>query len=348
MLAGCGASLKQFPFDRGEQTMSVDGLEVTFFGVACFVMRWRGTAILIDPFFTMLPLLKVGFGKAESDPKQIDPYLPLLGNVESVLVGHAHYDHVLDLPYIANRIRPGADVFGSRTLQHTLAPLDLPVSFRTVNDAAASPNQRGMWLTANRGRVRVLPIQSGHPNNYAFIHLWTRRLTEDRDSPPTRAHHFHEGETFAYLVDLLEDDGRTVAHRIYVQTSSRGYPDGFFPTEVLDGRQVDIALLAMDCANIEARNERSIIDELNPSTVLFCHWENFFRSKDRPPREIVKVNLPKLHEWFEADQRADYLFPAWNSRFHFPDPVFQRRGPARIQGHDHHHGHGHGHGHHHH
>lgn len=327
-LAGCGAPLKRFPFDYDRPASPGPGLEIVFFGVACFVLRWRNTAVLIDPFFTVLPVMQVGFGKAASDPAQVDPHLPLLTNVESVLVGHAHYDHVLDLPYVAPHLRPNATVFGSQTLAHTLAPLDLPIHLHSVNNAAASPDQMGQWLSANQGRVRVMPIRSGHPNNYAFIHMWTQRLTEDRPTGPSRASHFQEGDTFAFLVDLLDDDGVTIVHRIYVQTSSRGFPDGFFPKAVLDERSVDVALLAMDCANIEASGGDSIIDFLAPKTVLFCHWENFFRSKDRPPREIVKVNLRRSHRWFESDARSEYLFPGWNGRFHFPDNAAPPQGRA--------------------
>ena len=318
-LAGCGASLKRFPFDTGRTAPNDPGLDITFFGVACFVLRWRDTAVLVDPFFTIVPLLKVAFGRSESDPAQVDPHLPLLREVESVLVCHSHYDHVLDLPYVTPHLRPNPTVFGSQTLQHTLAPLDLPIHFEAVNERAASPDEAGTWLHANRGRVRVLPINSGHPNNYAFIHLWTDRLSTDRTTPPTRASDWQEGDTFAFLVDFLEDDGDTIVHRVYVQTSSRGLPDGLFPLSLLDERGVDVALLAMDCANTAARGQPSIIDAIAPRTVIFCHWENFFRSKDKPPREIVKVNVPALKRWFEADPRREYLFPAWNGRFQFPD-----------------------------
>jgi L-ascorbate metabolism protein UlaG (beta-lactamase superfamily) len=327
-LAGCGASLKRFPFDLSRNVSGGAGLEVIYFGVACFVLRWRGTAVLVDPFFTNIPALQVGFGRTESDPGQVDPHLPLLSDVESVLVGHAHYDHVLDLPYVTPHLQPETAVFGSRTLSHTLAPLNLPLTLHSVNDSAATADTMGQWLSANRGRVRVLPIASGHPNNYAFIHVWTDRLREDRQTVPTRANHFQEGETFAFLIDLLDDDGTTIVHRIYVQTSSRGFPDGFFPDSVLDERSVDVALLAMDCANIESSGARSIIDFIEPKTVLFCHWDNFFRTKDKPPREIVKVNMRALHRWFESDPRSEYLFPGWNGRFQFPDPTPSVQGPV--------------------
>jgi hypothetical protein len=62
-----------------------------------------------------------------------------------------------------------------------------------------------------------------------------------------------------------------------------------------------------------------VIDFLTPETVLFCHWENFFRTKEQIPREIVKVDVPKLRQWFDGDSRFDYRFPGWDTRYFFPD-----------------------------
>ena len=81
-----------------------------------------------------------------------------------------------------------------------------------------------------------------------------------------------------------------------------------------------ITLLAMDCANIEANGGDSIIDFMLPKTVIFCHWENFFRRKDQPPREIVKVNLSQLKRHFDEDPRAQYIFPDWDTHYSFPEP----------------------------
>ena len=187
---------------------------------AASLLSWRDTAVLTDPFWSHLPFRQIAFGKTPSDPKQVDPYLSDLAQVEAVLVGHSHYDHVLDLPYVAAHLAPNATVLGGNTLAHTLAPLALPLQMTPINDLCASPQKNGQWIPLANERIRVLPIASGHPNNYAFIHLWTDGLTKDRTRPPIRASHFQEGRTFAFLVDFF--DGRNIQHRVYIQTSSRG------------------------------------------------------------------------------------------------------------------------------
>ena len=214
-VAGCGASLRQFPFDKGDERPDKPGLTVDFYGVTCFRLTWKDTAVLVDPFWTYLPLLKVGLGRSFSDPAQVDPYIHQLKQVESVLVGHSHYDHVLDLPYVAPHLRPTATVFSNQTLVHTLAPLDLPLRYQAMNERAATPEHKGQWVSANGGKVRVMAIASGHPNNYAFFHMWPRHVTDDRKKPPTRASHFQEGMTLAFLLDFLQ--------HIVVERCQNGY-----------------------------------------------------------------------------------------------------------------------------
>jgi hypothetical protein len=227
---------------------------------------------------------------------------------------------MLDLPYVAPHLAPNAVVLGGQTLRHTLAPLDLPLEFVDMNDHLATPERMGTWHSIAGGRVRVMAIASGHPNNYAFVHLWTGVLSADRAAAPERAADYLEGITLAYLVDFLSESGE-IAHRIYVQTSSRGWPDGFFPPALLEERPVDVALLAMDCANISAQERpRPILDFLQPKSVIFCHWENFFRTKQQSPRDIVKVNLPRLKRWFDQHATQPVYFPGWDTRYQFSDP----------------------------
>ena len=314
--AACGSPLKRFAFDQGFRADS-EGLQVHFMGVCCAYLEFEGIGLLTDPFWSFLPFGRVAFGQLAPDPEQIDPYLPPLGRTHGVVVGHAHYDHVLDLPYVAQRLHPDAVICGSQTLVHTFAPVQIGRSIIGMNQRAASPESVGEPLLLANGRLRILAIRSGHPAQYMGIHLYRKQLTQDRKTPPTRVGHYQEGLTLAYLVDWLAEDG-SVAARVYIQTSSDGAPSGYFPRSILDERPVDIGFLAMDCANKKARGQPTIIDFLQPSAVLFCHWENFFRPKTLPPREIVKVNLPKLKKAMPTSGPTRYFFPAWDTTYQFP------------------------------
>jgi len=319
---GCGSKLSSFAFDAGSGAWAdapEEGLRVQYIGVGCFLIQWGQTAVLTDPFWSHLPLHRVAFGHIAPDPEQIDPHLPPLDDVQAVLVGHTHYDHVLDLPYVAPMMHPDAKVFGSETLQHLYAAEPVARPIVPVDEHLASADEPGQWLKTANERVRILPLRSGHPDQYLFFHFFQGDLETPRETPPTRAHHFLEGLTLAWLIDFLDANGR-IAQRVYVQTSSRGVPDGLLPPGVKEEHPVDVALVAMDCANRKAQGKPNVIDELNPREVIFCHWEDFFRPKTKPPREIVKVNLPALRKALPNEPDRTYRFPSWGSVFQFSSP----------------------------
>lgn len=314
---GCAAR-GPLPLDSGMDVLDQrEGLTVQWTGVGAFWLHHDGVAVLTDPFWSNYSLGRVLVGTLPSDPAQIDPWLPPLDEVQAVLVGHGHYDHVSDLPYVAPRLHPNAVVLASQTVGHTFAAVDLGRPIVPVNDARASATHPGRWFSVADGRARVLPIQSGHPAQYGPIHLYTRRLTQDRQKPPTRVGHFQEGETLAFLVDFM-DETDAIVHRVYIETSSVGLPAGAVPDAVLSEHPVDVALVAMDIANLEARGEETILDVLGAPTVIFCHWDDFFRPKDRPPREIHKVDLRRLREQLPDREARRYIFPEWGARYVFP------------------------------
>ena len=314
LVAGC-RPLRTFPFDHG---VTGGNLTVRFFSVACFHLEHDGLGLLTDPFFSHLPLGQVASGVVVAEPSSVDPHRHLLGDVAAVVVGHGHYDHCLALPEIASDLPRSSPILAGRTVAHTFAPNGLPQPFVAVNDIAATATSSGSWVDVVPGRLRVMPIASGHPDNIPGVHLFTKRLSEDRAVKPQRAHDYQEGDTFAFLVDWLNDG--EVAWRVYVQTSSRGLPDGLLPASVLGERGVDIALLAMDSARAEAAGRESIQEVLRPRRILFCHWGDFFRSKAKPPWEGVKVDLRRLKARLPSTTEREVLFPGWGSTFSFSHP----------------------------
>jgi L-ascorbate metabolism protein UlaG (beta-lactamase superfamily) len=309
-LTGC-ASLHDFPFDAGHEHRE-EGLVATYFSVGCFLIQAGDVAVLTDPYFSHLSFPQVAFGKVVPDPAQFGPYLPRLNKVHAVVAGHSHHDHVLDLPAVCPHIAESARIYGSRTLRHSFAASGLSRELVEVNDDAATLENPGRWHSVADGRIRILPIQSAHPSQYLFFHVFKGSLKKDRKTPPTRISHYQEGMCLAYLVDFMDKKGG-IRHRVYINTTSTGWPAGFFPQAVLDEHPVDAALLAMDCAHIAEKGGVSIIDFLKPRKVLFCHWEDFFRPKSKSPREGVKVDLPRTKERLEKTLATEVVFPGWDS-----------------------------------
>jgi L-ascorbate metabolism protein UlaG (beta-lactamase superfamily) len=317
-LSGCGAPLKHCPFDRGNADPGGARLRVDYYGVACFQFTWAGSSVLLDPFFSRHPVFRSIFGEISTDPTQIAPYLPQLSHVSTVVVGHGHFDHMLDLPYLAPRLRPGTVVIGSQTLKHSLAALDLPLTWIVANPIAATPDTVGSWAWNEARTIRVMPITSTHATHLGPIHLYKQHLTADRSTPPVRAKHLQEGQPFAFLIDFMAPDGIHIAHRVYAQTSSAGHPSGAFPPALLAERAVDVAVVSMDVAKEAARGAPSVLDFVEPRMTFIGHWDSFFRTKDMPPREVPKINLKRLQRGLSADKHRQYRIPAIDSTHYFP------------------------------
>jgi hypothetical protein len=329
-LPSCGGNLAGFPFDRAPRA-NIDAhdhrsadeqppseLRATYFSVGCTLIAFGDLAVMTDPFFTHLPLATVAFGDVVPDPAASRPHLATLGDVRAILVGHAHYDHVLDLPVVAPWTHSDARIFGSQTLVHTFAANHLPRPVRSVNSALSTASRAGPVLSLAGGRLRIRPIRSGHPNQVAFLHLYGGVLRRDRLTPPTAASDYQEGVTIAWLVDFMAPDCHQIAARVYIQTSSTGHPAGFFPAYIASKRPVDLAVVGMDCANIKARGGRSVLDFTGAKTVMFCHWEDFFAPKSGTPKEVVKVDLWALRRTLANTATRRYLFPAWDQQFRVP------------------------------
>lgn len=313
LLAGCSARLGDFPFSSGDAAWMGRGLTLRFYSVACVRIGFGDVDVLTDPFFSHLPFRTAAFGHVVSDPEQVAPYLDELADVRAVLVGHNHYDHNLDLPAVAGSLHASAQLLGGPTLGHTFAASDLARPVVDVAPGMATETSPGDWWVHPSGAFRVLAIRSGHPNQVAFIHLYARQLDEDRSTAPRRGAHYQEGLTLAFLIDWL--DGEEIVRRVYVQTSSTGFPAGFVAPEVRAQAPVDVAVLPMDCANLARRGEATVIEHLDAPVVLFCHYEDFFRTKDQEPREGVKVDLPATLAYFEGRSDRRYLFPAFDTTY---------------------------------
>ena len=149
-----------------------------------------------------------------------------------MIVGHNHYDHNLDLAYITPHLHSNAIILGSKTLKHTFAPLRLERPIVDVNANVAKHKEMGKWWYHPNQRVRILPILSEHPNQYLFFHLFTRSLQQDRMEKPQKVFHYQEGLTFAFLIDFIRSN--RIQRRVYIQTTSTGFPMGSFPKKILE------------------------------------------------------------------------------------------------------------------
>jgi glyoxylase-like metal-dependent hydrolase (beta-lactamase superfamily II) len=302
-------------------------LEVRFLGVGGFLLRWGGQAVLTAPLYSNPSFIEVNLGSVAPRGalvEELTAALPL-DEVRGVLVGHGHYDHLMDVSALWHRLPPDARIYGNRTMKHMLAafapdrapgcsgPSATPLIARdrvvAIDDPADDRLDRrvcpgggtsaGAWITLPGGRVRVRALCSAHPAQFIGIHFGAGDHEADLCAPPTSAREWREGQTMAYLVDFL-DQGRP-AYRIYYQDAPTDAPVGHVPAEVLDEKPVDLALLCVgNFAEVEDQPGQ-ILTALRPRYAIGGHWESFFQDQKQPI-----MPLP-FHDVEEYRRRGDAI-----------------------------------------
>lgn len=324
-------------------------VRVKFLGVGGFAIRRGDDAILTAPLYSNPSLGEVLGARLTSKANRIEQFHPAVPNVKAILVGHAHYDHLMDVPQVWEKT-PQATIYGNRSMENILAgyaspgettqpfpvvPADKVVALNDNNHnvvdyrmcaaaekqprfCAQATNGEGAWLPVPQSRVRIRALCSTHPPQFLrLVHLWKGCVASPRRTPPGRTEDWKEGDTFVYLIDFLGSDGRTPVFRIYYQDAPTGRQVGHVPPQLLDEKAVDLALLCV--GSFESVDDpASIVKAIQPRYVILGHWEDFFRPQDKRLNAIpfadVKAFLKKVEE--AAPQGTQVWLPAPQAEFH--------------------------------
>lgn len=279
-----------------KEAESQEQLTIEFLGTACIHARLGNTALLTDPFVSNPNLKTVLFGKTVTDTNYIVSLLPNLSMVKAVVVGHSHYDHLLDLPYIATKhLNSAANIYASNTAFNLLHSVSLPQPQIAVNKNMATHKKTGNWLYTDDKSIRILPIYAEHAPHFLGITVANNTLDTPLKKVPTSAAKWQAGTTLCYLIDFLVQniDSIKIKKRIYFQSSTAEPPLGFYPEHLNDEHSVDVAIIAI-VSDID--KIASTLRFINPKTAYFIHWEDFLKKRHEPLKPNSKANLKKLEQ----------------------------------------------------
>jgi len=210
---------------------------VKFLGVAGLSIEHRGHVLLTGPFFSNPSLSKVAprvtrllrsTPRIAPDTLGIDRLLPRSADrASTILIGHGHYDHLMDVPYIATRRATSARIYGSPTVRHMLlgdSTLRSANGTRVVAipaSAAGTREHRGLWYYSDDSAFRFMALVSSHAPTFrawkATYRFSAGSLDADRDSLPHTAAEWKLGEPYAYIIDVLSPTTRAPVFRVYFQ-----------------------------------------------------------------------------------------------------------------------------------
>lgn len=324
-------------------------LEVLALGVQGFVLRRGHDAVMTAPLFTRQSAIEVTFNVSlDADTAAIDAGLAdvPLADVRAVVSGHAHYDHLIDVPHILTKA-PGAVAYTNVTGRHVLAALapDRAATCTSAAPAATIARERviavddplashvdytncpalrpagapleGTWLYVPSSRVRLMAVCAQHPAQVGPYHFAEGSIDEDQCELPRAASGWLEGATVAFVIDFL-DEGGTPAFRVFYQDAPANAPVGHVPAALLADKVVDLALLCVGSADAVEDHPAAVLGSLQPRMAVSGHWEDFFQPVDATPEPLPFLDLDGYVRRAEAALPGRHTLAQPGTRFVVP------------------------------
>jgi hypothetical protein len=303
-----------------------DSLKITFLGVAGFLFEAGRHSLLTGPMYTNPPLTQVGYFPVEPNASLIEDLLPAAANrALMIVVGHGHYDHLMDVPYVAKRRARDARIYAGPSIVNMLAAdADLTNRVHAIGgDSVGNLRRCGKWVYDKDSAFRIMAFDADHSPLHRFM-FWNLYFANGTvKAKPKRAPRapleWKVGEPYTYFIDVLASDKRTPVFRVYYQDTANDAPLGFPPLQMND-RRVDLAILTV--ANAQSVNPPApapLLWFLRPRYVIASHWEDFFRTQKDSVRPGAVSKIPRFQRILEENvaRDGDWWMPNPGTEFWF-------------------------------
>jgi len=240
-----------------------DCLQITYLGTAGFILKGKGRTVVLDPYVSRSKLSSL-LSPLVPDTALIRATIP---EADDVLVGHAHYDHILDAPDLCKQT--GARLIGSRATVMVGRAAGVPeAQLRATDGHEDIPS--GPWT------LRGLPSLHG---KVLFGRItFPGDITEPPPWPP-RMGDLRHGLVLNWVVDT---GGLRIVHIDSADVINAE----------LKGQQADIVCLCAIGRKYRPNYVKDVVALLKPRWIIPCHWDTMMTPLHAEPDLIPTVNLP--------------------------------------------------------
>lgn len=265
-----------------------ENIEITYLGTAGFIIKNHHRTVVLDPFLTRPNLRRTFTARLTPDAALIRRTIP---HADDVLIGHAHYDHILDAPDLCRQT--GARLIGSRATVMVGRAAGLPPA-QLVETEGREDIKSGEWT------VRGLPSRHGKvfgripfPGDITLPPPWPPRMGD-----------LKHGLVLNWVVD-------TGSLRIVHIDSAD------FINEELAGQRADVVCLCAIGRKFRPDYVKDVIRLLQPRWVIPCHWDTMMTPLHANPDLLPTVDLPGFMKEIREAGAEPLLMPILG-RLRFP------------------------------
>jgi L-ascorbate metabolism protein UlaG (beta-lactamase superfamily) len=255
------------------------GVNFKWFGTNGWEITFGNKTILIDPWFNRF---ESGFlqnklkmdAPLPTDTALIDQHVKA---ADQILIGHGHWDHMADVPYIAKKT--GAMVIGSESHANLMRAAG-------VAEGKIVQVKGGEYMQFDGYTIEVFP--SVHSMGGAKKYAVPGHVVSVPPSPPTKLGDLPEGDTLIYVLTI---GGK---YSIFLMSS------GNYIERAIAGLRPDVALIAPLFSNNTHTFTPRLAKALNyPKLVLPTHWDDFEAALSEPPKDLRGIygDVANLDLW---------------------------------------------------
>lgn len=238
-------------------------LRIRYLGTAGFVLEANGHTVVVDPYVSRPSPWQTAMRPLVPDAARIRSYIP---KADTVLVGHAHHDHILDAPELC--LQTGAKFLGSNSSANVARAAGVPEDQIQV----VHPHQN---VSCGPHTVRALPSKHGKvflgkvlfPGTIPNIPKW-----------PMRIWNFRHGEVLNWHIQM---NGVSIVH----------IDSADFLEEHLKEASADILCLCAAGRQYRPNYIEDAIRLVKPKVVIPCHWDAFTTPIEEPALLLPGIDL---------------------------------------------------------